>query len=53
MMGTLAGFLARKDIPAYGDRYRADVEGDIENIKDIPRITKIRVKYHIKVKENV
>ncbi|MBW1799957.1 MAG: OsmC family protein [Deltaproteobacteria bacterium] len=49
MMGTLAGFLARKDINAVGDTYRADVEGDIENVEGVLKITQIRVNYHIKV----
>ncbi len=49
MMGTLAGVLARKGIPTPDDRYWADVEGDIENVNDILKITKIRVKYHLRV----
>ena len=49
MMGTLAGFLARKEIPAAGELYRADVEGDIENVNNVLKITRIRVKYHLKV----
>lgn len=49
MMGTLAGVLARKGIPTPDERYWADVEGDIENVNNVLKITKIRVKYHIKV----
>jgi organic hydroperoxide reductase OsmC/OhrA len=49
MMGTFARFLAEKKIPTPEDRYRADVEGDIENINSILRITQIRVNYHLKV----
>jgi organic hydroperoxide reductase OsmC/OhrA len=49
MMGTFARFLAEKKIPTPEDRYRADVEGDIENINNILRITQIRVNYHLKV----
>jgi organic hydroperoxide reductase OsmC/OhrA len=49
MMGTLAAALARKKIPTPEDRYWADVEGDIENVNNILKITKIRVKYHLKV----
>ena len=49
MMGTLARFLAEKQIPTSEDRYRADVEGDIENVNKVLRITQIRVKYHLKV----
>ena len=49
MMGTLAGVLAGKEIPTFGDRYRADVEGDIENVNNVLKITRIRVKYHLTV----
>jgi len=49
MMGTLAAALAGKKIPTPEDRYRADVEGDIENVNGILKITHIRVKYHLKV----
>jgi len=49
MMGTLARFLAEKQIPTPEDRYRAEVEGDIENVNKVLRITQIRVKYHLKV----
>jgi len=49
MMGTLARFLAEKQIPTPEDRYRADVEGDIENVNNVLRITQIRVTYQLKV----
>jgi len=49
MMGTLATFLAGKKIPTPEERYRADVEGDIENVNNVLKITKIRVKYNLKV----
>jgi organic hydroperoxide reductase OsmC/OhrA len=49
MMGTLARFLAEKQIPTSEDRYWAEVEGDIENINKVLKITQIRVKYHLKV----
>ena len=48
-MGTLATVLARKSIPTPEDRYWADVEGDIENVNNILKITRIRVRYHLKV----
>ena len=48
-MGTLAKVLAGKDIPTPDERYWADVEGDIENVNNILKITQIRVKYHLKV----
>ena len=49
MMGTLAGVLAGKKIPTPEDRYWADVEGDIENVNGVLKITKIRVIYHLKI----
>jgi organic hydroperoxide reductase OsmC/OhrA len=49
MMGTLARFLAEKQIPTPEDRYRADVEGDIENVNNVLKITQIRVTYRLKV----
>ena len=49
MMGTLATVLAGKKIPTFGDRFRADVEGDVEDVGGILRITKIRVKYTLKI----
>jgi len=50
-MGTLATWLARKKILTPEDRYRADVEGDIENVNNVLKITEIRVKYHLKIPE--
>ena len=49
MMGTLAASLAGKKIKTFEDVYRADVEGDIENVNGVLKITTIRVKYHLKV----
>ncbi len=49
MMGTLATVLAGMKIPTFGDRFRADVEGDIEDVDGVLRITRIRVKYSMKV----
>jgi organic hydroperoxide reductase OsmC/OhrA len=51
MMGTLATFLARKSIPTPEDRYWAEVEGDIENVSNVLKITEIRVVYHLKVQK--
>lgn len=48
-MGTLATLLAEKKIPTPEERYRADVEGDIENVDGVLKITRIRVKYHLKI----
>ena len=49
MMGTLARFLAEKKIPTPEELYWAEVEGDIENVNNVLKITQIRVKYHLKV----
>ncbi len=49
MMGTLATALAGKKISTPENRYRAEVEGDIENVNNVLKITEIRVKYHLKV----
>ena len=49
MMGTLATALASRKIPTHTDRYRALVEGDIENIDGVLRIARIRVDYELKV----
>ena len=50
-MGTLATLLAGKGISTTEDLYWVDVEGDIEKVNDIPKITQIRVMYHLKVSE--
>ena len=49
MLGTLARVLAEKGIVTPKERYWADVEGDIENVNNVLKITQIRVKYHLKV----
>jgi hypothetical protein len=49
MMGTLATVLAGKKIFTTEDRYRAEAEGDIENVEGVLRVTTIRVTYHLKV----
>jgi organic hydroperoxide reductase OsmC/OhrA len=51
MMGTLARFLAERKIPTPEELYWADVEGDIENVNNVLKITQIRVKYHLKVSQ--
>jgi len=48
-MGTLARFLAAKQIDTPGDSYWADVEGDIEDVNGVLKITRIRVNYHLLV----
>jgi hypothetical protein len=49
MMGTLAAVLAGKRIRTPEDLYWAEVEGDIENVKGVLKITQIRVDYHLRV----
>jgi hypothetical protein len=49
MMGTLATVLAGRKIPTWSDRFRADVEGEIEDFDGVLRITRIRVRYTLKV----
>jgi uncharacterized OsmC-like protein len=49
MMGTFASVLATKKIETPADRFRANVEGDIENIEGVPKITEIRVHYVLKL----
>ncbi len=50
-MGTLATLMAGKKIPTPEDLYWADVEGDIENVGGVLKITTIRVKMHLKCPE--
>ncbi len=49
MMGTLATALAGKRIQTPEDRYWAEVEGDIENVNHVLKITQIRVKYYLRL----
>jgi hypothetical protein len=52
MMGTLASVLAGKNIPTVPEElYWADVEGDIEKVNGIPKITQIRATFHLKAPE--
>ncbi|MDY0039152.1 MAG: hypothetical protein RBS57_02495 [Desulforhabdus sp.] len=54
MMGTLAAELAGKKIRTFEDLYWAEVEGKIENVENILKITEIHVDYHLRVpKEKV
>ena len=50
MMGTLAAALAGKKIPTPEGRYRAEVEGRIEKVNDVLKITEIDVLYHLQVR---
>jgi len=38
-----------REIPAPRDKIRADVEGDIEAIDNVLRITRIRVRYRLRI----
>jgi uncharacterized OsmC-like protein len=49
MMGTLATVMASNKIPTNRDRYRAEVEADIEDVNGLLKITRIRVNYKLKV----
>ena len=49
MTGTLAGALEARQIPSHPDKLTADVEGYIESVEGKPRITRIKVHYHLKV----
>jgi len=43
--------LAGKKIRTSAESYRADVEGDIENVDSVLKITEIRVHYHLKLQK--
>lgn len=49
MMGTFASVLATRKIRTHTERFRAKVEGDIENIAGVLKITEIRVHYVLKL----
>ncbi len=49
MTGTLAGALAARQIPTQPDRLAAEAEGFIENVDGKPLITRIKVRYTVKV----
>lgn len=49
MMGTFASVLATKKIRTHTDRFQANVEGDIENVEGVLKITEIRVHYVLKL----
>jgi len=48
-MGTLATLLAYQKIRTSEDLYCAEVEGNIENVNNVLKITEIRVTYHLKL----
>ena len=47
-MGTLATLMAGKKIPTPEHLFWVEVEGDIENVNNVLKITTIRVKMHLK-----
>jgi organic hydroperoxide reductase OsmC/OhrA len=52
MMGTLAAVLAKKKIYTSEDLYHTEVEGDIEKVGDIIKITQIRATYYLSVSKD-
>ncbi len=52
MMGTLATVLAGKKIRTSEDLYEAKVNGEIEDVDGILKITRINVNYSLKVSED-
>jgi organic hydroperoxide reductase OsmC/OhrA len=49
MTGTLAVALAARKIPTHPDKISSEVEGIIENVDGHPLITKIVVRYTLRV----
>ena len=50
-MGTLATVLAGKKIRTFRDQFIATVTGDIENVEGVLKITRINVRYLLKLPE--
>lgn len=50
MMGTFATVLATSKIPTPKERFRADIAGDIEDVEGVLKITRILVRYSLKLK---
>jgi organic hydroperoxide reductase OsmC/OhrA len=51
MMGTLAAVLTSKNIQTPEGRYRAEVKGEIEDVDGVLRITRIHVRYFLKIEK--
>ena len=49
MTGTPAGAPEACGVPSLPDKMLAEVNGTIENVESKPLITRIHVKYHLKV----
>lgn len=52
MMGTLASVLAGKKIRTFKGRFHASVTGDIEEVEGILKITRIDVRYLLKLADD-
>lgn len=48
-MGTLAGALEARGIPAFPDKLWAEAEGTIAAPEGVMKVTHIRVTYHLKI----
>ncbi|MGF1580625.1 MAG: OsmC family protein [Gemmataceae bacterium] len=48
MTGTLGSALEARNVPSAGN-LKAQVEGDIEDVEGVMRITKIRIKYQFTI----
>jgi hypothetical protein len=49
MTGTLGRALEVRGIPSYPERLASEVEGDIEDIDGVMTITRIRIRYRIRI----
>lgn len=49
MTGTLGGALEARGIPSFPDKLSSNVEGDIEVVDGVMRITKVRIQYQIRL----
>ncbi len=49
LTGTLASALEARSIPSEPDKVSAEVEGYIENVENKPLVTRVHVKYRLKV----
>ncbi|MFQ5790768.1 MAG: OsmC family protein [Acidobacteriota bacterium] len=49
MTGTLGGALEARGIPSYPEKLSAMVEGDLEEVDGVIKITRIRVGYSMKI----
>jgi organic hydroperoxide reductase OsmC/OhrA len=52
MMGTLAVVLAGKKIKTFKDQFQATITGDIEDVDGVLKITRIHVRYDLKLPQD-